>query len=67
MSKHYLQVLDRLYSFSDDLVLIRPLSVGAEHLENEESHQRPSQSSASPAASEDPSASHFNNIFAKLL
>jgi hypothetical protein len=66
MGKHHFLGPRPLYSFSDDLVLIRPLSVGTEHLENEKSPQHPSQSSASPVASEDPSASHFNSIFAKL-
>jgi hypothetical protein len=52
---------------SDDLVLISSLVVDTEQPEENSLHQILSPSSASPAASADPSDDPLNDIFSRLL
>ena len=52
---------------SDDLVLISSLAADIEQPEENSLHQTPSPSSASPAASADPSDDLLNDIFSRLL
>jgi hypothetical protein len=67
MGKHYLsRSLAACAAFLTSPVLISYLSVDAEQLVDENLHQHPSPSSPSSAVSEDPSDSHWNDIFSKL-